>query len=60
MQKPNALDFVFRDIAKLDVQNPVVKDLIKNIQCDKLTKTPSAAHACFKMSSKIKKCQNKN
>ena len=45
MQKPNALDFVFRDIAKLDVQNPVVKDLMKNIQCDKLTKTPSAAHA---------------
>ena len=43
MQKPFPLDFVFRDIEKFDVQNPVVGNLMKQIQSDKSTKTSSTA-----------------
>ena len=29
MKKPNPVDYVFKDIAKLDTQNPIVDDILK-------------------------------
>ena len=37
MQKPNLVDFVFCDIAKFDTQNPVIGNLLNQIQSQKLT-----------------------
>ena len=32
MKKPNPVDYVFKDIAKLDTQNPIVDDILKQTQ----------------------------
>ena len=37
MQKPNPVGFVFRDIAKFDTQNPIIGNLLNQIQSQKLT-----------------------
>ena len=29
MEKPNPVDYVFKDIAKFDTQNPIVGDILK-------------------------------
>ena len=36
MQKPNPLNLVFRDIAKLDMKNPIVDNLLKQFRSVKL------------------------
>ena len=37
MQKPNPIDFFFRDIAKFDTQNPIIANLLNQIQSQKIT-----------------------
>ena len=37
MQKPNPSDLASRDIAKFDTQNPIVGNLLKQIQSSKFT-----------------------
>ena len=37
MQKPNPIDFVFRGIAKFDTQNPIIANLLNQIQSQKIT-----------------------
>ena len=37
MQKSNSVGFVFRDIAKFDTQNPIIGNLLNQIQSQKLT-----------------------
>ena len=37
MQKPNPIDFIFHDIIKFDMQNPVIGNLLNQIRSQKLT-----------------------
>ena len=41
MKKPNPADYVFKDIAKFDTQNPIAGDILKQTQKTDLENLPS-------------------